>query len=150
MSHKKILIGLIVLLVVIIGIVLIYNFSIKEKEGVAEPDPISFQCASACESGQKVAFCDVDRSFSGGMATCNELATNSQYSQYNVQTCPAISCTTQGTGTSGADTCAGLGAIWVDSAAQNTCPAQEGKLVRKRTPSDNPPIAGQICCYYYE
>ena len=130
-----------------------YSFALRTgKEDVAEPDPITFQCASACESQQKVAFCDVQRSFEGGLATCNELATNSQYSQYNVQTCPSISCTIPGTGGTQTNdqTCAGLGGTWVAPTESGTCPSQEGKLTRKRTPTDSPPTEEQICCYYYE
>ncbi len=146
---SKLGIAIIVILVVLVAAVLIYNLSVKEE---AKPDTLSEQCNFACESQQKVAFCDVERLIGENTrATCNELATNSQYSQYGVQTCPAISCVTQGTGGTQApdQTCTGLGAVWTTPTASGTCPIQEGKFVRKRTPSDSPPAEGQICCFYY-
>ena len=141
-------ISIIIILVVLVAAILVYNFVIK-KEKIAEPDPIIFQCASACDSGQQVAFCNVERAFvGGGLATCNQLATNPQYAQYGVQTCPAISCTV--TPQESDKTCVtGLNATWVNPTSDGSCPAQEGKFARKRTPSDSPPTAGQICCFYY-
>ena len=141
-----------IIIVLAVFVLAIVVFNLVGKEETVAPDPIASQCASACESQQKVAFCDVQRSFEGGLATCNELATNSQYSQYNVQTCPSISCTIPGTGGTQTNdqTCAGLGGTWVAPTESGTCPSQEGKLARKRTPTDSPTTTGQIFCYYYE
>ena len=141
-------ISIIIILAVFVLAIVVFN--LVGKEEVAEPDPVAVQCSFACDTNQKTSFCDIKRKVTETLSlTCNELLTNSQYAQYGVQTCPAIICPTPGTQTND-QTCFGLGGVWVTPTTQNTCPPQEGKLVRKRTPSDNPPTVGQICCYYYE
>ena len=142
-----------IIIVLAVFVLAIVVFNLVGKEETVAPDPIASQCASACESQQKVAFCDVQRSFEGGLATCNELATNSQYSQYNVQTCPSISCSTapQGNSQIASDqTCSGLDGTWETPTPSGTCPTKEGFFARIRTAEDSPPTTGQVCCYYYQ
>ena len=149
MDNKKLLWGIMVILILVI-VVIAFLILLPKKEEIVGPDPVNVQCAFACNSQQKVAFCDVERALSDeSKATCKELSTNSAYSTYNVAKCPAISCTL--TAEELDKTCVtGLNSVWVTPDAGNTCPAQEGKFVRERTPSDNPSIEGQICCFYYE
>ena len=145
LSKNSILI--IIILTVLVISVLIYSFAIK-KEKISEPDPLSEQCSFACETHQKAAFCDVKRKVDEtNTATCNELATNPQYSQYNVQACSGISCSTQ-QGTQPLDqTCvSGLGGTWEQPADTGRCVQSGEKVRRLLTPSDSPPTAGQICC----
>jgi hypothetical protein len=55
-----------------------------------EVSSLSEQCSFACESGQKVAFCNVERKVTDELKlTCNAL---SKDSKYNVKPCPTISC----------------------------------------------------------
>ena len=119
---------------------------IQTSAGVA--DPIFKQCQDACDSGNKILFCDFTRRFNNLEVTCNDLATNSQYSSYNVQTCPAIDCNPAQTQEQIADTttCTALSGNWTTPASDGKCPLKDGKFVRERAASDNPPIAGQICC----
>ena len=145
MEAKKVLLILIIVVFVIITGLIAYVYIGKEK-----PDPVSVQCAAACESGQKTAFCLVEMTLKNDLtATCDELSKDSQYLSYNVQACPSISCTISA---QEADkTCVtGLGSVWKTPNEGGICPSEEGKFARKRTASDSPPIEGQICCYYYE
>ena len=78
---------------------------------------------------------------------CDELSKNSAYAQYNVETCPAISCAAQqGAGTADQTCVTGLGGTWEFPDAQGNCPQSGEEIVRKLIPSDNPPTPGQICC----
>ena len=138
-----------IIIIVIVAAILIYSFSKREK-----PSPLSEQCAYFCETNQSSAFCNFKVSVNDNLRlTCNELLTNSAYLAYGVQACPEIFCTTQIQGNSAQasdQTCSGLDGTWKTPTASGTCPAQEGKFARKRTPTDNPQIVGQICCYYYQ
>ncbi len=142
MSNKKlawIIIVILVLIVVIVGIVLILD-----KEG-EEPNPIDVQCSFACESGQRTSFCVVERKVTDELiTTCDELSKNSLYTEYNVETCPAISCVVQ---QEVDQTCVtGLGGTWESPDAEGKCPQSGIKIIRQVTSSDQPPIQEQICC----
>jgi len=149
MGNKKLVWIIIILVVIVISVGI---FLLLEKEKV-KPSPLSEQCAFACNTNQKAAFCDVKRKVNNNLAlTCNELLTNSAYSTYGVQACPTISCIAQPQGNSqlaSDQTCVGLEGTWETPTPDGKCPTKEGFYARKRTASDNPPIAGQICCYYY-
>ncbi len=140
---------LIVLIVFVVLVVLVAVILILKKEKV-EPNPIDVQCEFACESSQRTAFCFVERIVNDELTTtCDELSKNSLYAQYNVETCPAISC--ESTPQELDQTCVtGLNSTWVTPTTEDTCPPQENKFVRKRVPSDEPPVSGQICCFYYD
>lgn len=140
--HKILIISIITVLVLIVIVVAVLLIK-KGTEGT--PDSISEQCAFACETNQKGAFCDVQRFVDDTRVTCNELSTNSEYSKYNVETCASVSCSTQTIG----QTCSDIGGSW-ETLIGESCPSQEGMFVRKRTASDQAPIEGQVCCYYYE
>jgi len=131
--------SLIVLAVIIIGI---FIFVAKPKE--SESNLVSEQCKFACDSNQKISFCEVERDLPDKTkATCDSL---SKQNKFNVETC-GISCVKE---TLDATCISGLGSVWKTQDSGGNCPAEENKFVRKRTPSDNSPIEGQICCYYYE
>lgn len=134
-----IILSLTVLVIVIIGI---FIFVAKPKE--SNPISVSEQCKFACDSNQKVSFCDVERELTdGSRETCDSL---SKQNKFNVGSC-SISCVKE---TLDAACVSGLGSVWKTPDSGGNCPAEENKFTRKRTPSDNPPIGGQICCYYYE
>ena len=137
-------------IVAIGGIIFFYSGLSETGIGGGKPSPVSEQCAFACDSGQKASFCEVERKADDSVtATCNELATNSQYSKYNVQTCPTVSCVL--TAQELDKTCVtGLSSVWATPNSEGMCPSQDDKFSRTRSPSDSPPVAGQICCYYYE
>ena len=145
-NQKKILIAIIISVFLICAVIVGFLFFQKNKS--AQPDPVSEQCAFACESEQKVAFCNVERTVGNLKLTCDELATNSQYTSYNVETCATISCEEYEQEQASIDqTCVtGLGGTWQTSEATGTCPQTGDKIVRQVTPSDNPPQVGQICC----
>ena len=150
MVDRKVIIISVIFAIVIIAAII--YFSISPPEGNSEqekPNPVAEQCAFACETSQKAAFCDVVRTADSSItATCNELATNPNYAKYNVQSCTSISCVPS---QELDQTCVtGLNGIWANPTTDGVCPAQEGKLVRERNSSDNPSVAGQICCYYYQ
>ena len=108
-------------------------------------DSLAIQCKFACDSGQKISFCDVERTLlDKTKTTCNDLA---KQTKLGVETCPEISCVKETLDTS---CVSGLGSVWKIPTSEGNCPAEENKLVRKRTSSDNSSINGQICCYYYE
>jgi len=137
-----IILGLIVLAIIIMGI---FIFVAKQKELDQEPAPIIEQCKFACDTNQKISFCDVERELTdGSKATCDTL---SKQNKFNIEVCPGISCVKE---TLGAACVSDLGSVWKTPASGGNCPAEENKFARKRTPSDNPPVEGQICCYYYE
>ena len=152
MENKTILwiIGIILVVAIVVGVVIFTSIDLPDVglEG-NKPQPVSDQCQFACETNQKSSFCDVGRKADNSVtATCNELVTNQQYSKYNVQACPSISCTL--TAQELDKTCVtGLNSVWMTPTSEETCPSQENKFARKRIPSDDPPIEGQICCYYY-
>ncbi len=147
---NKTLIWAIVFVLILVAASVSYIFFI----GSDKPDTVSVQCAYFCETGQEAGFCSFKIDVSENLkVTCYELATNSQYAQYNVAACPEISCENSG-GTSGQTdekTCvSGLNSEWVDADENGECPEKENMFSMKRDPSDEPPSAGQICCFYYE
>lgn len=151
-SNKKIslIVGVVfVLIIVVVGILI---FTSREK--TEEPSTLSSQCAFACETSQKTAFCDVERKVTGEISeTCIELSTNPDYSQYNVQSCPEISCSSfleENSELASDQTCSGLEGTWETPGSDGKCPTKEGFFSRKRTAEDSPPTEGQICCYYYQ
>ena len=140
MNNKKLILIIFIVLVVAAGIV----FLLVKKEIKPEPAPV--QCEFFCSTNQANAFCNVKiTADKNTKATCNELATNPSYSKFGVASCPTISC-------SSLDeidkTCVtGLGGGWV-FLENDKCPADpEGiRILRKLTPSDAPPVEGQVCC----
>ena len=142
----------IILAIIIIGLVIWSISNAINKD--SQPDPVAEQCAFFCETNQTSAFCSFRVSASDNLrVSCNELVTNSQYSQYGVQACPTISCESQVEGNSALaedQTCAGLEGTWEQPTETGSCPAKDGFFSRERTAEDNPPIEGQICCYYYQ
>ena len=143
-----------IIIVLAVFVLAIVVFNLVGKEEVAEPDPVAVQCSFACDTGQKTSFCDIKRKVTDTLGlTCNELSTNSQYSQYNVQTCPSISCSAAPQGNSQIapdQTCSGLDGTWETPTPSGTCPTKEGFFARIRTAEDSPPTTGQVCCYYYQ
>lgn len=132
--------SLVVLAVIIIGI-----FLFVAKQKLSEPDLISEQCKFACDGNQKTSFCEVERKLPDKTkSTCDIL---SKQNKFDVEPCSSISCAEETLDTS---CVSGLGSVWKTPDSEENCPQEENKFVRKRTPSDNPPIEGQICCYYYE
>jgi len=151
MKNKTLVLAIIFVLVLVVASV-VYVFFVGGPE---KPDSVSVQCGFACESGQETAFCTIERTVNENLkATCYELATKSQYSQYNVATCSEISCESSGGSSTQTDdkTCvSGLNSEWVDADENGECPEREGMFVTKRNDaSDESPVAGQICCDYYE
>jgi len=142
MGNKK-LVGVIVIILVVIAISVAVILILK-KEAPA-PNPIDVQCGFACENNQRTAFCFVEREVNNELTTtCDELSKNTLYTQYNVETCSAISCVVQ---QEADQTCiTGLGGTWESPDTEGNCPQSGIKIVRQVTPSDNPPIQGQICC----
>ena len=132
--------SLIVLVVIVIGL---FIFSAKQKE--PESNSVSEQCKFACDSNQKISFCEVERDLPDKTkATCDTL---SKQNKFNVEPCSSISCVKETLDT----TCvSGLGSVWKTPTSEENCPAEGNKFVRKRIASDNAPVEGQICCYYYE
>jgi hypothetical protein len=147
MDNKKLIRVIIIIFVLIVISVAVILILKKEK---IEPNPIDVQCRFACESNQKTAFCVVERKVTDELiTTCDELSKNSLYTQYNVETCPTISC--EPTLQELDKTCVtGLNSTWVTPTIEGTCPPQENKFVRKRVSSDEPPVPEQICCFYYD
>lgn len=146
---------LVILAIVVIGGGIYYYSSLSEGiVGDDKPIDILEQCVFACDTGQKTSFCDVSRKVDSSVtATCYQLATNSQYSKYNVQACPSIDCLAAPEGNSALaqdQTCTGLEGTWETPTAEGACPVKQDKFSRIRSPTDSPPVAGQICCYYYE
>jgi len=140
-KNSKILIFLAlgVLFALIIGII-IWGSSKPELK----PDPISIQCQYACEIGEVYGFCSAKRNVEDDVrATCKTLAEDSQYAEYNVESCLEISCGPQDLD----QTCvSGLGGTWESPTADGECSQGGAKIRRPVTPSDEPPIEGQICC----
>lgn len=142
MSAKKIIVISAIIIVLAVAVLLLISLN-KPK-----PDTVFTQCAFACQSGQKTSFCLVERTLSNGQtATCDQLSTNSQYSAYNVSSCPSISCTisAQETARLNNQTCVGIGGTW-QTPVNGECPQSRPELVRKLNPTDSPPVTGQICC----
>jgi hypothetical protein len=143
MVEKKVLIFSTIIVLILLAI-LVFVILGREK-----PDPVATQCAFACESGQKTSFCLVERTITNNLkATCDELSKNSQYLSYKVQQCPSISCAVSAEEAAhlADQTCiTGLGGKW-EAPVNDKCPQTGEELVIKLIPSDNPPIAGQICC----
>jgi len=150
MKNKTLVLAIIFVLVLVVASV-VYVFFVGGPE---KPDSVSVQCEFACESGQENAFCIVERTVNENLkATCYELATNSQYAQYNVATCPEISCENSGGAPDQTDdrTCVtGLKSEWVTPDENGECPEKEGMFVMEQNPSDEPSVSGQICCFYYD
>ncbi|MBA7667121.1 hypothetical protein ES703_75206 [subsurface metagenome] len=135
---------LIALIILVVLVVLVAVILILEKK-VVEPNPIDVQCKFACENAQRTAFCFVERTVNNELtATCDGLSKNSLYAEYNVETCPAISCVVQ---EEADQTCVtGLGGKWESPDAEGKCPQTGITIVRQLTPSDKPLVQGQICC----
>jgi len=89
----KLLIISVIIISLIVGIILFLPKIINIMQKGNQVSPLSEQCAFACESGQKVAFCDVKRKVNNDLKlSCETLAKDSEYSRYNIKPCPAISC----------------------------------------------------------
>jgi len=142
MGKKLVWTIIIILVLIAISVAVIL---ILEKEKV-EPNPIDVQCRLACENAQRTAFCFVERNVNDELTTtCDELSKNSLYVEYNIETCSAISCIVQQEAID--QTCiTGLGGTWESPDAEGKCPQSGIKIIRQVTPSDEPPIQGQICC----
>ena len=138
---------LIILAIVVIGgVIFLYSWSSGILLGEEKPNPISEQCAFFCDTNQKNGFCSFQVKASDSLTTtCDEFATNSAYSQYNVQTCPTISCTLIQEESD--QTCiSGLGGVWETPQQDGSC-SQFGETIRRKlSPSDSPQVGGQICC----
>ena len=143
MGNKKLVWGIVIVLILVAIVVFVL---IEKKE--PEANPIDVQCKFACDNNQRTAFCFVERKVTNKLtATCDELSTNPLYAEYNVEVCPAVSCKAQQETGAEDQTCVtGLGGTWEFPDAEGNCPQTGIKIVRKLTPSDNPPIQGQICC----
>ncbi len=141
MSKKLIRVIIIIFILIIISVAVILILEKKEEK----PNPIDVQCRFACESSQRTAFCFVERKVNDELTTtCDELSKNSLYTQYNVETCSAISCVVQ---QEADQTCVtGLGGTWESPDAEGNCPQSGIKIVRQVTPSDEPLAQGQVCC----
>lgn len=142
MDNKKlvwVIVIIFILIVISVGIILI----LKKEE--IKPNPIDVQCRFACENAQRTAFCFVEREVNDELTTtCDELSKNPLYAQYNVETCPAISCVVQ---EEADQTCVtGLGGTWESPDAEGNCPQSGIKIIRQVTPADEPSVSGQICC----
>ena len=144
MGNKKLVWAIVIILIIIAVVAIVLILEKKEPE----PNPIDVQCKFACDNNQRTAFCFVERKVTNKLTTtCDELSTDSQYTEYNVATCPAISCASQQETDAEDQTCVtGLGGSWEFPDSQGNCPQTGIKIVRQVTPSDNPPVAGQICC----
>lgn len=141
-TENKMLLTTLSLIVLAAIILWIFIFFVKPEK--LEPNFISEQCKFACDSNQKVSFCEVERELAdGSKATCDTL---SKQNKLNVRAC-GISCVKETLDTA---CVSGLGSVWTTPDSGGNCPSEESKFTRKRTPSDNPPVEGQICCYYYE
>ncbi|MEX0920275.1 MAG: hypothetical protein WDZ69_01690 [Candidatus Pacearchaeota archaeon] len=142
MNTKTLAIAITIIFILIAASVV---YILVSDRGEEQPDPISEQCAFLCESEQKTGFCDFRVNADEELrTTCNELATNPDYAQYGVETCPAIDCEEE---EEVDQTCVeGLGGIWEEPQADGTC-EQFGLKARKEIPaSDNPPEEGMVCC----
>ncbi len=136
------IVGAFVLLGIILGVIFLGG----EKEAQPEPNPISEQCAFQCEAGSVPGFCSMQREVEEDLSlTCYSLATDSQYSNYNVEACPAVSCISQESSPSSL-TCVALGGEWETPETDGDCVQDSDKIKREITTSDNSPEAGQICC----
>ena len=145
MEKKKVLlISILVIIIFIVSLVVIFVSRGREK-----PSPITEQCAFACESGQRVSFCDIERQANKDLkATCDEFSKNPQYSIYNIALCPSISCvvSNEQAAREADQTCvSGLGGKWENPVGE-ACPQSGEKIVRKLNSSDQASVAGQICC----
>ena len=133
-----------IIIVLAVIVILILSYTGKPKT-----DPLSVQCQFACESGQKTSFCNVERVLdNGASATCDQLSSDSQYSNYGVQPCDSFSCTVsqQEAARLADQTCVtGLGGTW-ETPVDGKCPQSGIVLVTELNSSDQPPTAGQICC----
>lgn len=144
---KNLIISIIVILVLIIASVLFVILNQEESVDpvLGEPDPIGVQCAQFCETNQKAAFCDVGLMLDdGSRATCGELATNPEYVSYGVNSCAQIDCSVEEVVD---QTCiSGLGGVWEEPQEGGICSQFGEKVRRELSSSDEPPVAGQICC----
>jgi len=138
-AKKFLIISIIVVFLIVLGLVA-YLYLGKE-----EPNPVSVQCASFCNTNQKAGFCSFEIQVNNNLrTTCYELLQNSQYAEYNVQPCLTFSC--ELTPEEADQTCVtGLGGKW-ETPVNNQCPQTGIMIVRKITPSDSSSIEGQICC----
>ena len=150
---NKILIGAIVVVSVLIVVSLLWIFySVDdfvgeevEEEEVFVPTPIDEVCATACNDNQRDVFCFHNRRAADNLVTtCYELATNPDYSQYNVDECPEFSC--ERTSEELNPTCKFLGGEWVFPRDDGSCPPTEIKRRSQANPSEEPPEEGKICC----
>ena len=138
--------GLVVAIVVVFGLVIAGGYFIFFNGSKA--DSVNVQCASLCETGQRTAFCDFNIVVNKNLnSTCGELSTKADYSQYNVDVCPTISCVK--TPEELDKTCVTGGNSEWATPVNNLCPEKTGLYSAKRKPSDTAPVEGQICCFYY-
>jgi len=143
MENKPLIIAIVVVfvLVVITGVYFtFFNYGVR-----GNALKVSEQCASFCQTEQKAAFCDVDIRVTDKLrATCQALATESQYAEYGVIPCGTISCVL--TAEESDNTCVvGLGGVW-ETPVGSACPAEGDALRFVLSATDDAPTSGQICC----
>lgn len=142
------LILIICVIIILIGLgILIYSITSKDSgsegtsnKNLGEISEVAEQCVDACSSGQKVSFCDVQRTLpNGNKNSCENLASQGLY---DVEACPSISCAPEELD----QTCEGLGGEWKEPTDTGACPSVNGLRSFKLGPSDTPLVDGQICC----
>ncbi|MBW6442511.1 hypothetical protein K0A97_01865 [Patescibacteria group bacterium] len=150
-NKNSLTLGIIILAVLLIAFVSFLSFFSMEKEILSESDPFDVQCKFFCDTQQTNAFCTWPFQISENVfVTCHDLVSNPQYSSYNVQSCPAA-----GTCESNLPddmTCEGEGlhGAWVTPTSEGGCPPGgiQGFGFKLVGYTDEPPIQGQICCFY--
>ena len=90
--NKKLIIAVVIGIILVIAVVIgIIFFNLGGQKTI--PDSVSEQCKFACDSEQTYSFCSVKREINNNLkATCKELSEDSQYLNYGVEKCPAITC----------------------------------------------------------
>ena len=102
-------------------------------------------CNKWCNEERLSSWCDFELSASPTVSgTCNAFSRSTIYSWISVNKCPAIDCNNRPVID---ETCiVGLGGVWESPTTAGQCEQRGDSQRFLLVPTDNSPVAGQVCC----
>ncbi|MBU2503737.1 MAG: hypothetical protein KJ879_01655, partial [Nanoarchaeota archaeon] len=146
MENKNLVIaiGVVFVLVIIIGGYVLFNGEDKVPESSSTVSSLVTTCDDWCANEQLSDWCDFELSADTGRGSCYGFANSPLYTQLGVKKCSAIDCNNRPVED---NTCMeGLGGVWDTSNSNGECDPVNGITRFVVTSTDEPPVAGQVCC----
>jgi len=143
---KRLIIAIIAVfsLIIIFGLY-IFVFNSGQPEQSEAITSLVETCARWCSEERLSSWCDFELSASPTVSgTCNAFSRSTIYAGYNVQGCPAIDCESRPPAQT-ESTCSEIGGVW-EASIGGKCEEIGDANRFILSPTENPPVSGQICC----